>query len=51
MFTGIVTDVGKVTRVVERNDVRRITIATTYDPATVAIGASINCAGVCLTVV
>jgi riboflavin synthase len=51
MFTGIVTDVGKVTHVVERNDVRRITIATAYDTATIAIGASINCAGVCLTVV
>jgi riboflavin synthase len=51
MFTGIVTDVGKVTHVVERNDIRRITIATAYDTVTVAIGASINCAGVCLTVV
>ncbi len=51
MFTGIVTDVGKVVRVVERNDVRRVSIASAYDPASIAIGASINCAGVCLTVV
>lgn len=51
MFTGIVSDVGKVTRVVEGNDVRRISISSAYDPATIAIGASINCAGVCLTVV
>jgi riboflavin synthase len=51
MFTGIVSDVGKVVRVVERNDVRRISIASAYDPASIAIGASINCAGVCLTVV
>ena len=51
MFTGIVTDVGRVVRVTEGNDVRRISIATVYDPATIAIGASINCAGVCLTVV
>jgi riboflavin synthase len=51
MFTGIVSDVGKVARVVERNDVRRISIASAYDPAGIAIGASINCAGVCLTVV
>jgi riboflavin synthase len=51
MFTGIVTDVGKVTGIVEGNDVRRISIDTAYDPATIAIGASISCAGVCMTVV
>lgn len=51
MFTGIVTDVGTVTRVVARNDVRRVSIDSAYDPATIAIGASISCAGVCLTVV
>jgi len=51
MFTGIISNVGKVVRVVERNDVRRISIATAYDAAAIAIGASISCAGVCLTVV
>jgi riboflavin synthase len=51
MFTGIVSDVGSVVRVAERNDVRRLSISSTYDPATIAIGASINCAGICLTVV
>ena len=51
MFTGIVTDVGKVVGIAERNDVRRVSIASAYDPATIAIGASISCAGVCLTVV
>ena len=51
MFTGIVTDVGKVTGIVEGNDVRRISIDSAYDPATIAIGASISCAGVCMTVV
>jgi riboflavin synthase len=51
MFTGIVTDVGTISAVEERNDVRRITIGTAYDTTTIAIGASINCAGVCLTVV
>jgi riboflavin synthase len=51
MFTGIVTDVGSVIRVTEGNDVRRISIASGYDPASIAIGASINCAGVCLTVI
>lgn len=51
MFTGIITDVGSVTRVDRRNDVRRITIDSAYDPSSIAIGASIACAGVCLTVV
>lgn len=51
MFTGIVSDVGRVESVVARNDVRRITIASAYDPETIALGASISCAGVCLTVV
>jgi len=51
MFTGIVTDVGKVTGIVEGNDVRRISVDSAYDPATIAIGASISCAGVCMTVV
>ena len=51
MFTGIVSDVGRVVRTMERNDIRRISIDSAYDPATIALGASINCAGVCLTVV
>ena len=51
MFTGIVTDVGRVVRVDARNDVRRIAIASAYDPESIAIGASIACAGICLTVV
>lgn len=51
MFTGIVTDIGVVARVVEGNDVRRVTIDSAYDPATIPLGASISCAGVCLTVV
>ncbi len=51
MFTGIITDVGKVVRIDERNDVRRIAIASSYDPETIGIGASIMCSGICLTVV
>lgn len=51
MFTGIVSDVGTVVAVEPRNDVRRIAIDSRYDPATIDIGASIACAGVCLTVV
>src|SRR5690606_13302232 len=50
MFTGIVTDIGTLAAVEDRNDGRRLRIATAYDPATIAIGASIMCDGVCLTV-
>ena len=50
MFTGIVTDVGEVLRVEERAEgLRRLTIACAYDHASIAIGASIACSGVCMT--
>ena len=50
MFTGIVTHVGTVISVEQRGDLR-LRIATGYDLATVDLGASIACSGVCLTVV
>src|SRR5690242_536827 len=50
MFTGIITDVGRVRAVVPSGDTR-FAIATAYDTADIALGASIACAGVCLTVV
>ena len=52
MFTGIITDMGEVIAVEERGEgLRRLTSACAYDPASIAIGASIACAGVCMTVV
>ena len=52
MFTGIVTDVGEVDAVEPRaQGLARLKIACGYDPDTIAIGASIACSGVCLTVV
>ena len=51
MFTGIVTDVGRVRSVRETNRDRRYEIETSYDMATVDLGASISHAGCCLTVV
>ena len=51
MFTGIVTDVGRVRAVRDTNRDRRFEIETAYDLATVDIGASISHAGCCLTVV
>lgn len=50
MFTGIVTDIGIVRHVHDLPEGRRFRIETEYDPKTIAIGASIACAGVCLTV-
>ena len=50
MFTGIVTDKGRIKAVEARGDLR-VTVATSYDMATVDLGASIACSGVCLTVV
>jgi len=50
MFTGIVTDVGRV-RAIERKGDTRIEIETAYDMDGVDIGASIACSGPCLTVV
>jgi len=51
MFTGIVTDVGRVRSVRETNRDRRFEIETAFDLSTVDIGASISHAGCCLTVV
>jgi len=50
MFTGIVTDLGKVRKIEKAGDTR-IEIETSYDMDDVDIGASIACSGPCLTVV
>ena len=50
MFTGIITDKGRIAAVEARGDLR-VTIASAYDMAGVDLGASIACSGVCLTVV
>ncbi len=49
MFTGIVTDIGRVIEARQEGDLHA-KIATGYDPAGIEIGASIACDGVCLTV-
>ena len=51
MFTGIVTDVGRVEKITPLAEGLRLRIGTAYDPATIDIGASIAHAGTCLTVV
>jgi riboflavin synthase len=50
MFTGIVTDVGRIVETKVTGDLRA-RIATRYDVQGIDIGASIACDGVCLTVV
>ncbi len=50
MFTGIVTDIGRVLETEQRGDLRA-RIGTGYDVGRIDIGASIACDGVCLTVI
>ena len=50
MFTGIITDVGKV-RSIETDGHTRLVMATKYNTTDIEIGASIACGGPCLTVV
>lgn len=50
MFTGIITDIGTITAVEQRGDLRLV-IQCGYDMSGVDLGASIACSGVCLTVV
>ncbi|MBS7537422.1 riboflavin synthase [Ancylobacter lacus] len=51
MFTGIISDIGELLAVTPRHEVRRLTIGTRYDTGAIALGASVACSGVCLTVV
>lgn len=50
MFTGITTDIGTIAESEQRGDLR-LKVRCGYDMATVDLGASIACSGVCLTVV
>ena len=50
MFTGIITDVGRLREVAPKG-LTRMVIGTAFDTAGIAIGASICCSGCCLTVV
>ena len=51
MFTGIVTDIGRVRSVRETDRDRRYEIETVWDVSGIDMGASISHAGCCLTVV
>ncbi len=51
MFTGLVSDVGTILETEMRVATRRLKIACSYAPDSIAIGASIACSGPCLTAV
>lgn len=48
MFTGIITDVGKILSINNTNS--RFKVSTSFDHNKIDIGASISCSGICLTV-
>jgi len=50
MFTGIITDIGEVIAIKKTGDTR-FDIACNDDPDSIDIGASICCAGACMTVI
>jgi riboflavin synthase len=51
MFTGIVEEVGKITKIEQRGENRRITITAQSAPKELGSGHSISVSGVCLTAV
>lgn len=51
MFTGLVTDIGKVVKAEDRNGLRRLRVESAYPVEAISMGASIMHSGVCLTVV
>ncbi len=51
MFTGLVTDLGRIADVKEDNGVRRFRVESAYPVDSIEMGASIMHSGVCLTVV
>lgn len=51
MFTGLVTDIGRVTSVEDANGIRRVRVESRYPVSSIQMGASIEHSGVCLTVV
>lgn len=50
MFTGIVTEIGEVVSAEPEGSVVRLVVANAFDPTGLALGASVACSGVCLTV-
>jgi riboflavin synthase len=52
MFTGLVSDVGRVVRAEgDAKTLRRYIVSSAYAPDSIPLGASIACSGICLTAV
>jgi len=51
MFTGIIEEVGRITRIEQRGENRRITIAAERTPKELRTGDSVSVSGVCLTAI
>jgi len=51
MFTGIITDIGTLKAREQNGDSLKITIEAPFDEASMDIGCSISCSGICLTVI
>lgn len=51
MFTGLVSDVGTVTKVEDTNGLRRLTVESRYPASALEMGASVMHSGACLTIV
>jgi riboflavin synthase len=51
MFTGLVSDVGRVRSIEDRNGLRRVTVEGRYPVSVLQLGASVQHSGVCLTLV
>jgi riboflavin synthase len=51
MFTGLVSDIGRVAAASSGDNLRRFRVESAYEPDSIALGASIACSGPCLTVV
>ena len=51
MFTGLISDVGRIESVAVHGDLRRMRVASHYHAESIALGASIACGGPCLTAV
>ncbi|MGB3625656.1 MAG: riboflavin synthase, partial [Henriciella sp.] len=49
MFTGLVTDIGKIVSAEDRNGLRRLRVESSYPVDAISMGASIMHSGVCLT--
>lgn len=51
MFSGIISEIGKIVKIEEHNKEARFTIETSWDLAQFPMGCSIACSGTCLTLV